>query len=179
MSLVFAPMYGGWRIHRSLFLGIHFFRPILGLLAQCLKLHIPNLPKSANLLWSFWRLESFPIGNCFSRRFGGKRINRIFNNSVRSSDYTFHVCFTFISYWFSLLLSRFRDNLNLLELIKLLWTFCFSFFYYCFFLKYNTGKRNILSLILLEASFIINVGILLFHLFFSFLFFPKGIRFAG
>jgi len=71
-----------------------------------------------NLLWSSWRYESFTKRDkvlwdlSATTIFWGiwrERNNRIFNNSTRSSDQTFHACFTFISYWLNLLSDTSRE----------------------------------------------------------------------
>ena len=48
---------------------------------------------AATIFWGIWR----------------KRNNRIFSNSARSFEHTFYACFTFISYWLSLLSGKSRD----------------------------------------------------------------------
>ena len=98
-----------------LFLGCPFSGHIWEQLAHCLWLHIPQLPKNANLFWSSWRCVSIDRCDRVLRDLSATATiwgiwrewnNKIFNDSARSSNQTFCACFTFISYWINIISGR-------------------------------------------------------------------------
>jgi len=81
-------------------------------MARCLRVNLPRLPSDVSLLWSSWRCNSF--SKCWrviwdvlaAACFWGiwrERNNRIFNDLTRSSEQTYHICFSFIFHWINLL----------------------------------------------------------------------------
>jgi len=86
-------------------------------LAQCLKMHIPQLPQLRNFFGHLgdipfkkneiviWNLAATTIFLEIWR----ERNNRIFNESAISSNQTFHVYLSFISFWLNLLSRTYRD----------------------------------------------------------------------
>ena len=89
----------------------------LGKLGHHLRMRIPQIPLTSNLLWSSWRYTAYNkqervIWDLVVAAVIGdfrERNNIILNHSVRSVEQSFYVCLTFISHWLNLLSDMSRE----------------------------------------------------------------------